>query len=73
MSQIITVTYDGEVLKPSQKLSLNVGKQYQIELLDANKVIENELQLDNLDQEFDWLVADLGVNVPLTRKEVYDI
>jgi predicted DNA-binding antitoxin AbrB/MazE fold protein len=39
MSQIITVTYDGEVLKPSQKLSLNVGKQYQIELLDDNSNI----------------------------------
>ncbi|MBF2057502.1 MAG: DUF104 domain-containing protein [Cyanobacterium sp. T60_A2020_053] len=48
MSQIITVTYDGEVLKPTKKLSLNVGKQYQIELLDnENKIFpspENQIQ-----------------------------
>lgn len=36
MSQIITVTYVGEVLKPTQKLSLDVNKPYQIELLDKD-------------------------------------
>lgn len=74
MNQLITVTFDGEVLKPEISLNLAINKKYQIQLIyDANEVIENEVQLDNLDQEFDWLVADLGVNVPLTRKEVYDI
>ncbi len=38
MSQIITVTYDGEVLKPSQKLFLDIGKKYQIELIDDNNI-----------------------------------
>ncbi len=42
MTQLITVTYDGEVLKPTQKLSLDIGKQYQIELIDNESTIAEE-------------------------------
>ncbi|MGI0480811.1 hypothetical protein ACN4EE_08465 [Geminocystis sp. CENA526] len=74
MNQLITVIFDGEVFKPEISPNLTINKKYQIQLIsDYNEVIENENKLDNLDQEFDWLVADLEVNMPLTRKKVYDI
>ncbi len=37
MTELITVTYDGKVLKPTQKLSLDIGKQYQIELINNDR------------------------------------
>ena len=42
MTQLITVTYDGEVLKPTQKLSLDIGKEYQIELIDNESTMAEE-------------------------------
>ena len=42
MTQLITVTYDGEVLKPTQKLSLDIGKEYQIKLIDNESTIAEE-------------------------------
>lgn len=45
--------------------------QSQEELQSSHQFSEDE-QLDNLDEEFDWLVANLGVKMPLTRSQIYD-
>lgn len=38
MSKLITVTFDGQVLKPKIPLNLDVNKEYQMQLIsDSNK------------------------------------
>ena len=81
MNQLITATFDGQVLKPEIPLNLEVNKKYKIQLVfddDQNSIQEHKenskelKELKELHQEFDWLIADLGVNKPLTRKTAYE-
>jgi hypothetical protein len=83
MNNVITVTFDGQVLKPINTLNWEINKQYKIQLIsdlddlslsDENSAEnqENSDILDELHQEFNWLVADLGVNEPLTRDKGYE-
>lgn len=78
MNQLITATFDGQVLKPEIPLNLEVNKKYKIQLVfddDKNSTQEhkeNLQELKELHQEFDWLIADIGVNKPLTRKTAYE-
>lgn len=73
MNQLITVTFDGEVLRPEISLNLVTNKKYQIQLIyDHSEGIESENKLENLEQEFDWLIADLEANTSLKRKNYYD-
>ena len=39
----------------------------------SKKEDEEKEELKQLHQEFDWLVADLGVKEPLTRSNIYGI
>jgi predicted DNA-binding antitoxin AbrB/MazE fold protein len=74
MTQLITVTYDGKVLKPTIPLNLNPDQEYQIQLISNNlnnNNQENDEELEQLHHQFDWLIADLGVNQPLTRSKAY--
>jgi hypothetical protein len=43
MNQLITVTFDGEVLKPEIPLNLEVNQQYQIQLISNNN--DNNLEI----------------------------
>lgn len=78
MNQLITATFDGQVFKPEIPLNLEVNKKYKIQLVfddDKNSTQEykeNLQELKELHQEFDWLIADIGVNKPLTRKTAND-
>jgi predicted DNA-binding antitoxin AbrB/MazE fold protein len=78
MNQLITATFDGQVLKPEIPLNLEVNKKYQIQLVfhddkdSTQEHKENSQELKELHQEFDWLIADIGVNRPLTRKTAYE-
>lgn len=82
MNNAITVNFDGKVFQPINPLNLEINKQYKIQIisdfapLSVTKENETENQkksdLDELDQEFNWLVADLGVNQPLTRNKGYE-
>jgi|GEM_PF-4909373 len=68
MNTLITVTFDGKFLKPENPLDLEINHQYQIQVISPK--IEDEF--DKLEQEFNWLIADLGVNQPLTRDKAYE-
>lgn len=75
MNQLITATFDGQVFKPEIPLNLEVNKKYKIKLIfdpGKNIIQEDEEQIKELHQEFDWLIADIGVNKPLTRKRAYE-
>lgn len=83
MNNVITVTFDGQVLKPINTLNWEINKQYKIQLIsdlaDLSLRDENDTEnqensdiLDELHQEFNWLVTDLGVNEPLTRDKGYE-
>lgn len=75
---VVTVTYDGKVLKPKTSLDLEIDKEYEIELIsDYNDHNENiseikDEQLNKLHQEFDWWIADIGVKQPLRRENCFE-
>jgi hypothetical protein len=43
MTQLITVTFDGEVLKPEIPLKLEINQKYQIQLISNNN--DNNLEI----------------------------
>lgn len=71
---VITATFDGEVLKPENPLNLEINKTYKIKLVsqENESFNEDDEKLKQLHQEFDWLIADIGVNQPLTRGKTYE-
>jgi hypothetical protein len=49
----------------------NNSDQSQEELISDDQFLDDE-ELEQLHDEFDWLVADLGIKTPLTRSQIYD-
>ena len=75
---VVTVTYDGKVLKPKTSLDLEIDKEYKIELISEhndhhdNMIQTKDEKLKKLHQEFDWWIADIGVRQPLTRENCFE-
>ena len=51
----------------------SVSQQDQSSQDSVKTEAKEKAELEQLDQEFDWLVADLGVKDPITRSDIYGI
>ncbi len=69
MSKTVTVTYNGKVLTPKMPLDLDIGKEYEIEVISEEKINQ---ELEELHKEFERWIADIGVKQPLTRQNGFE-
>jgi predicted DNA-binding antitoxin AbrB/MazE fold protein len=70
MTQLITVTFDGEVLKPEKPLNLEVNQQYQIQLISNFHNKENtQISLGEKLMKIRQKIVDSGVEL-LNEEEI---
>jgi hypothetical protein len=69
MNQLITVTFDGKVLRPEIPLDLDIDQKYQIQVISETKQLENCSTLGEKLAQIRQKIVDSGVNL-LTEDEV---
>jgi hypothetical protein len=69
MNQLVTVTFDGEVLRPEIPLDLDINQKYQIQVISETKQSENCSALGEKLAQIRQKIVDSGVKL-LTEDEV---
>lgn len=67
------LTYQQITLIEEIVAAFRAASQFPLEKPIKTDTIEADEELNKLHDEFNWLVVDLGIKEPISRKTIYDI